>query len=308
MKRFLAGLAICLFVGVGIELSGLGHWVERRVALSPPPIPGSWAPTPPAGAVEVTLVASAGYLQTLAVGLSESEIAIRRPEALALVDGRIYAAHADAARHVLSTLAWDGLPIEARIATTSELSRLEAPAPAGLGWRARHHAHVGLRAGRDLIARYPSASVASLATAVALLIQSLTRTDRTGSSRQPFSRPHRDAPSRFVEAPVRVVLVPDVESLAHVRTAIGEEHVVGATEHAFAFSDGWILAARKGSVFELVGEIGWHTRPLEMAARPDLVAEGHTLSPVPSDGAADTFDVLEALQLCGPLAHGSLPA
>ncbi len=83
---------------------------------------------------------------------------------------------------------------------------------------------------------------------------------------------------------MRVVLVPDETTLAQLRMAIGEEHVVAATDQAFAFADGWILAARKGSVFELMGELGWRMRPIELATRAELIGERHTLSPFGDDG------------------------
>ena len=113
--------------------------------------------------------------------------------------------------------------------------------------------------------------------------------------------------TRHAKAPVRVVLVSDGDTLAHARTAIGEEHVIAATEYAFAFADGWILAVRKGSVFELVSELGWRMRPIEMSTRSELVDEGHALPSVPSDDAGDTLGLLEALHVCGPIAHRSEP-
>jgi hypothetical protein len=105
------------------------------------------------------------------------------------------------------------------------------------------------------------------------------------------------------------VLVSDLKTLDNVRVAIGEEHLVAATEHSFAFADGWILASREGSVFELVNQIGWQSRPLLMATRAELVADGHQISPLPEpDNLPNTLGMLDALHVCGPLAHETEPA
>jgi hypothetical protein len=103
------------------------------------------------------------------------------------------------------------------------------------------------------------------------------------------------------------VLVADTTTLMHARTAIGEQHVVAETEHAFAFADGWILAARKGSVFELMDEFCWRMRPIEMPTRSELVGDGHPLNPLAGDGQSDTLELIEALHVCGPLAYGTAP-
>jgi hypothetical protein len=50
----------------------------------------------------------------------------------------------------------------------------------------------------------------------------------------------------------------------------------------------------------------WRLRPLEMATRSELVGEGHALSPLPGDDGGDTLGLLEALRVCGPVAHGDV--
>jgi hypothetical protein len=305
MARVLTGLTICLLLGAGVALSGMGHLLplERVV---PPVVPDAWAAQPTQGRVDVTLVHSEALVSGLAAGLSSSEVAMRRPGALALVDGRVFAIGAASARHLLQALAWDGLPITARQLDAASLDRVAAPRPAPLVWRVQRDAYLGLRSARDLVAAYASFAVTSLAVALLLLVHALW----TWRPRRVWRAQELPAPSawrqRRAEKPVRVVLVPDAQTLSQLRMAIGEEHVVAATEHAFAFADGWILAARKGSVFELVSELGWRMRPLEMATRAELVGEGHTLSPVGDDGD-DTLGLLEALHVCGPVAHGGAP-
>jgi hypothetical protein len=43
-----------------------------------------------------------------------------------------------------------------------------------------------------------------------------------------------------------------------------------------------------------------------MATRSELVGEGHGLSPLPGDDGGDTLGLLEALRVCGPIAHGDI--
>lgn len=310
MTRLFVGFAVCLAVGAVIAFSGLGRLLPLEDTFVPPPVPESWAAMPAGGRVDVTLVSSLGVLRALGDGLSGAEVAMQRPGALALVDGRIFAVSGASTHRLLRALSWEGLPIEARPGSTAELSRFTAPAPASLAWQARQHAYAGLRTSRELLAEHPSFTAAALATAILLLLQAFAR---GLPARHASERDERDPSQssawrrRRAQSPVRVVLVSDVTTLMQVRTAIGEEHVVAAAEHAFAFANGWILAVRKGSVFELVSELGWRTRPIEMVTRPELVAEGHALSPVPSDDATDALDLLEALHVCGPVAHGTLP-
>jgi hypothetical protein len=303
MARVFVGFVICVVVGAIVSVSGLGRMLPPERAFVPPPVPETWAALPSGGRVEVTLVSSEGLVRGLSDGLSRSMVALRRTGAVALVDGRIFAISSASVRHVLEALSWDRLPIEARQATAAELDRFAAPAPASLAWHARLLAYVGLRSGRDLLASHPSFSAASLAAAALLFLHAFA-TGSTGRRRREVEQPAPSASRRRrAETPVRVVLVSDVETLAQVRTAIGEENIVASTEYAFAFADGWILAVREGSVFELVSELGWRMRPIEMSTRPELLAEGHAVSPIPSDGDGETLDLLEALHVCGPLAH-----
>ena len=308
MRRALIGVAICLVVGAGVALSGLGRLLLLDGVI-PPQVPETWAALPSTGRVEVTLVASEGLVSGLAGGLSGFEVALHRTGALALVDGRVFAVSVASATNILRDLSWDGLPIDTRQASVAELEGFAIPAPATLAWWTRQRAYAGLRGTRDFLAAYPSFSVTTLATALLLVLNLVRSGPATGRSRD-ASRPElKPSPwrRRRAEIPVRVVLVPDAVTLAQIRTAIGEEHVVAATEHAFAFADGWILAVREGSVFELVSELGWRMRPIEMATRTELIGEGHALSPVPGDERADALGLLEALRVCGPVAHGTVP-
>lgn len=305
MSRVLLGFAISIAVGAVVAFAGLERWLPEGIA-GVPPVPAHWAAQPSEGRVDVTLVSSQGLVDALADGLTGAERAHHRPGALALVDGRVFAVSGASARQLLRALAWDRLPIEAHVAAAGETSRFAAPQPASLGWRAQRHAYLGLRSSRDLLAAHPGFGLATLGTAILLLLHAFLRSvPRRGDAlpevaRSPWRR-------RRAEQPVRVVLVPDLTTLAQVRVAIGEEHVVAASEHAFAFADGWILAAHKGSVFELVGELGWRMRPIEMATRSELVGEGHALSPLAGDEAGDPLGLLEALHVCGPVAHGTVP-
>jgi hypothetical protein len=304
MTRVIVGFAICLLLGAGVALSGLGRMLPLDDVV-PPPVPERWAALPGQGRVELFLVGSEGLVSGLAAGLSRAEVARHKRGALALVDGRVLASSAASARSVLRALAWDALPIEARQLDVT-LTRFAPPQPASLAWRAQRDAYLGLRATRDTLAAHPSFGVVSVGAGGLLLLHMLLtwRPRRTWRAQDLPASPWR---RRRAERPVRVVLVPDAQTLAQLRLAIGEEHVVAATEHAFAFADGWILAARKGSVFELVSELGWRMRPIEMATRTELAGEGHALSPLPGDDGDDTLGLVEALHVCGPVAHGTVP-
>jgi hypothetical protein len=161
--------------------------------------------------------------------------------------------------------------------------------------------------GRELALAYPAGVTASMAVALLFLLAAgLGHLPRRAGTKTSSSNESPLWGGRPTRAPARVVLVPDELTLDQVRVAIGEEHIVAASEHAFAFADGWILASRKGSVFELISELGWWMRPLEMATRCELAAEGHALSAVPGDDSSDTLVLLEALHVCGPVAHGTV--
>jgi len=304
-SRGFLGLVACALLGAGVEISGIDHRLSLE-AVVPPAVPRAWAPGPTTGGVDVTLLPSLDLVSGIGKGLGGGTIALQERGALALVDGRVFAISVASARDVLRSLRWDGLPISARTATAADLDRFAAPAPAPLAWRARLALHLGLRAARGLAAAHPGFAVTTLAAWLLMWIH----TALVGLPRPPS----RDASEteattwrrRRTERPVRVVLVPDLATLAQVRVAIGEEHVIAATEHAFAFADGWILAVRKGSVFELASELGWRLRPIEMATRGELAEEGHDLSPLAGDDPADTLGLLEALHVCGPIAHGTL--
>lgn len=306
MSKLFTGFLVCMLVGAGVAFTGLGRLlpVDRVVVAE---VPEAWAAMPSEARVRVALVRSPELLSALAAGLSGAEVALERAGALVLVDGRVFAISGAAVRSALHALAWGALPIDAHQASVAELERFVAPARASLAWQAQRHGYLALRAARDFLAAYPSFCVTSVATALLLLLHAFA----TGSALRgpgtvrelPLSAWRR----RRAEAPVRVVLVSDTATLMHLRTAIGEENVVAEAEQAFAFADGWILAARKGSVFELMGEVGWRMRPIEMATRSELVGEGHSLSPLPGDDSNDTLELLEALQVCGPLAHGAAP-
>ncbi|MGH0031910.1 MAG: hypothetical protein ACQGVC_19140 [Myxococcota bacterium] len=305
MKRALVGLLVCVAIGAGVAFSGVDRLLPLERVL-PARVPEHWSALPPSGRVDVTLVDSEAVVAALASGLSSAEVAHARPGALALVDGRVYAIGTASARQVLRALAWDGLPIDVRQVAAAELDVFAAPTPATPAWRARRHAWVELNRARDLAAAHPGFALAGLTTGSLLLLNAFLslRPRRRREGLPPEPTPWR---RRRAEAPVRVVLVPDAATLAQVRVAIGEEHVVASTEHAFAFADGWVLAVRKGSVFELLGELGWRMRPIEMTSRSELAGEGHALSPLPGDDPADALGLLEALHVCGPLAHGTVP-
>jgi hypothetical protein len=310
MARILMGLAICALLGAGVAGSGVGRLLPLD-AVVPPPVPEAWAVLPTEGRIQLTLAPSQDLVSGLAAGLSRSEVALHRGGAVALVDGRVFAIGAVPARELLRALAWDDLPMEVRQAGPGSLDRFHAPRPAPLAWRTQRDAFLALDRAHELVAAYPSLAVTTLGCAVVFLLHTLlTRKPRRRATRRRWW-PQRGVdltPSawriRRAQKPVRVVLVPDRTTLAHVRAAIGEENVVAGNDHAFAFADGWVLAVRKGSVFELVSELGWRMRPLEMATRAELIGEGHALSPVGDDGG-DTLELLEALHVCGPLAHGT---
>lgn len=314
MVRLFVGFAICAMLGAGVAFSGVGRLLPLD-AVVPPPVPDRWAAPPTEGRVDLILVRSDGFVGGLAAGLSRAEVALHRGGAIALVDGRVFAISAASARSVLRELAWDRLPIDARQLDAPFLYRFAAPHPAPLAWRLRRDAYLGLRATREFVAAHPSFAVTSVAVALLLLLRVplSSRPWRKWSARE-LETPVSPWRQRRAERPVRVVLVPDAHTLAQLRMAIGEEHVVAATEHAFAFAGGWILAARKGSVFELVSELGWRMRPIELATRAELVGEGHALSPLPGDDGGDTLGLLEALHVCGPpigpprpISTGDLP-
>jgi hypothetical protein len=296
---------ICGVIGAGVELSGLSSML-RKQRLVPPPVPEAWAPLPTSERIDVTLVASAGLVDGLVSGLSGAEIALHQDGAVAFVDGRVFAVNAASARNLLRALAWKGLPIYARQASAAELDTFAAPAAVPLAWRAHRLAYTGLQRGRELAAAHPAGVAASAAVPLLFLLAAgLNHLPRRTVTETPSSRERSPWRPRLAKVPVRVVLVPDQATLEQVRVAIGEEHIVAASEHAFAFTDGWILAARKGSVFELMSELGWRMRPLEMATRSELAAQGYALSAVPRDDGSDALGLLEALQVCGPLAHGT---
>jgi hypothetical protein len=306
MSRLFIGVVVCLLVGAGVTFTGLGRLLPLdRVTIAE--VPASWAAIPSNGRVRVALVQSSDLLTTLATGLSGAEVALDRTGALVLTDGRVFAVSGASVRSALRALAWDRLPIEAHQASNAEVDRFTTPAPASIGWQARLHAYLGLRAARDFLAARPSFCITSVATALLLLLHAFA----TGISLRDPGKPQETAASpwrrRRAEPPVRVVLVADTTTLMHARTAIGEQYVVAETEYAFAFADGWILAARKGSVFELMDEVGWRMRPIEMAMRSELVGEGRPLNPLASHGPSDTLELIEALHVCGPLAYGTGP-
>ena len=310
MSKLLISVIVCLSVGAGVTFTGLGSLLAMdRVAVAE--VPAAWAAMPSRDRVRVALVRSPALLSTLAAGLSGAEIALDRSGALVLTDGRIFAVSGASVRSALRVLGWEHLPVDAYQASADEIERFATPAPASLAWQARLHGYLGLRAARDIMAANPCFSMASVATALLLMLHALAtgpalRGLRRGSSsgrEDPSPWWHR----RRAQAPVRVVLVADTTTLMHARAAIGEQYVVAETEYAFAFADGWILAARKGSVFELMDAVGWRMRPIEMATRSELVGEGHPLDPSAGDEPADTLELIEALHVCGPLAHGTAP-
>jgi hypothetical protein len=308
MVRTLIGLAICVMVGLGVELSGVDRWLPLNGSLVPPEVPPEWAPVPGDGRVEVSIVSSASLLTAMTAGLSDSEVALARPGAVALVDGRVFAISGASVRSVLHTLAWDRLPMDATQSFSAGTTSFKAPLPASLTWRAKQRVFAGLNHGRDQVLAHRGFALAFFVTALLLLVQAIKnaipKARRQTGDGELFASPWR---LRHSEPPVRVVLVADAATLAQARTAIGEQHVVATAEHAFAFAGGWILAAKKDSVFELMSELGWHTRAMEMTTRPELIAEGHALEPLPGEDPSAALDLIDALHVCGPLAHGTKP-
>jgi hypothetical protein len=307
MYRLVVGAVMCVVVAAAVEITGVGRMLPLDRVV-PPPVPEQWAALPPGGRVELVLVRSDELVKGLAMGLSRSEVAMKRPPgAVALVDGRVFTISVPSARSVLEALSWERLPMTVSQLDTASTTLFAAPEPAPLAWIARRDAYAGLKSAREWALAHQGFTATALVSAILLLLHALL----TGLPKWQPRKRALDAPvsawrRRRGERPVRVVLVPDATALAQLRTAIGEDNVVAATEHAFAFADGWILAARKGSVFELMSELGWRMRPLEMATRSELVSEGFPLSPLPSDDGGDTLGVLEALHVCGPVAHGGL--
>lgn len=328
MSPVRASLALAVAVAVTVALL-------NRIELTTPSFTADFAlpelsshlaPDPRFDQVQVHLFETMSLVDSIAEALGSESVALRVSGAIALVDGRVLAADPAAVRPLLERLHWQDLPLAVVDDRASREGTFPVTEKAPLAWRAQLGMLIAATAVRDAAQAKPSLALGGLAFTVVLIagfgvrrFRSIAAVDEESPGDVAWSEaqlqvemdrpdpiPLEEEPVRKAPrlASVRVVLVADHRALQAARIAIGEEHVVGSTRDAFAFAHGWILAVREGSIFELVGELGWDACPVRVFRPGEGLPNGTAWAPRGAIRPGGALDVVDALQLCGPIAHG----
>ena len=322
MRLLRPGWLAVLFLVVGGLTIHLAPWAPFHAALrekaadlaahSFPPVPDALAPGVPGDRVRLSLLSSPRYVEQVRAMVDPRAVALDAGDALARMDGRVFASDAASVRALLDRLGWQRLAVDIEKSDPQTALALAADrAPFTAARRAHFAVFTGLQSLRDLANEHVLLALAllsGLAAFAAWRLAALTRTAWRRSVRaRRVPRPEESewtAPAGMPE--VKVVLVATRSALEAVRTAIGEEHVLAATPDAFAFAHGWILAVRENTVWQLVSELGWGDRRLRLwesgdpAGNAEAVIRGAARATTDGSGP---LTVIDALHLVGPIAH-----
>lgn len=306
----LAGVCFCYQV-VAYDTSPRNvslHWVESIEGFTLPGIPNSLGPSLGADEIQVQIMKSPEQVAALAKVAGPMAVVAQRPGVALLIDGQLFSSNPTAISPLLSSLGLEHLPIVVNQLAKGVSYTLPDINSGRLESSLQLQLYKTLQVLRDTVQAHLLFFVLVALGAALFWVLTPARYKFATQATRFAEEIYREAPKQQATSAVRVVLVKNRFELKNARVAIGEEHILAATENAFAFARGWILAVRDGSVFDLIDHLGWSHMGIEIFSESDMRD-----SPIPGVDRSwcaakprergKAYDLVDALSLCGGIAH-----
>lgn len=293
----------------------LVSWMNAVDRIEYPSLPSPVPPTLNVEAIQVQMVASPEQVAAIAKLAGWNAVMAKRPGAVLLIDGQIFASDYAAVNSLTSSMRLEELPLVFHEQQRAGSYTLPQAGSQSLNSSLQLLAYKTIQSIQEGMRAYPSL-IAMVCLGVVLLVWLLPSRVKVSPKAYSHARvgTHREKPKPAEKYSVRVVLVKTHFALENARVAIGARHILASNKDAFAFANGWILAVRDHTVFELLDSLGWSHRGVELFSESDL---RHSDIPGVDDSwQADSpaergqpLALVDALSLCGRIAHSQgIPA